>query len=441
MTRVTGRLALAFALILPLSGCELLLISPTLPGLMPFVGSPFTGKVVDSVTGLPLGNATVTAGLLATAKTEPDGSFKLYGNIGGQGIAIARAGYTSLSYVTSSPLQAGQTYFLPPLFPGTGLPSAKHVTLQGSVRYDNSPITGTGGAVFAGLASAMTNVNTGVFDMPIRELLPGTVHSGVLAGGTLRGGPITPEAGQSAADFDFTSFGYRFVDIPFYDKPDLAPLPLQPIEAKHVPIQALSVSYSNAGAFQQVQTDVIMDFGLMGSVPVARSTQSNKNIPVPFVQGIKYAIEGRATDASGKLTSKVSITTNSLGAIPFKLLSPPTATGPENGAQGVGGTPNFSWNPVPDAQSYAVEVFEGTHASATLKWKGYTSQTSIAFPTFPDWDMNGGALIPQIAYTWTVRAYDAGVEDLGKSVTAPPPTKPYRRNLYESAVSGMTFTR
>ncbi len=438
MTRVTGRLALAFALILPLSGCELLLISPTLPGLMPFVGSPFTGKVVDSVTGLPLGNATVTAGLLATAKTEADGSFKLYGNIGGQGIAIARAGYTSLSYVTSSPLQAGQTYFLPPLFPSTGLPSAKHVTLQGSVRYDNAQITGKGGVVFAGLVSAMTN--NGLFSMPIRELLPGTVHSGVLAGGTVLGGPITPEAGQSAADFSFDSFGYRFVDIPFFDKPDLAPLTLQPIEAKHVPIQALSVSYSNAAAFNQVQTDVIMDFGLMGSVPVARSTQSNKSIPVPFVQGIKYAIEGRATDASGKLTSKVSITTNSLGAIPFKLLSPPAVNGPANGAE-EGGTPTFSWNPVPDAQSYAVEVFEGTHASATLKWKGYTSQTSIAFPTFPDWDMNGGSLIPGISYTWTVRAYNATVESLGKSVTAPPPTKPYRSNLYESAASGMTFTR
>ncbi|MNY80453.1 hypothetical protein D3C86_2214930 [compost metagenome] len=55
--------------------------------------------------------------------------------------------------------------------------------------------------------------------------------------------------------------------------------------------------------------------------------------------------------------------------------------------------------------------------------------------------MNGGSLIPGISYTWTVRAYNATVESLGKSVTAPPPTKPYRSNLYESAASGMTFTR
>jgi hypothetical protein len=438
MTRVTGRLALALALIMPLSGCELLLVSPTLPGIMPFVGRPFTGKVVDSVTGLPLGNATVTAGILATAKTESDGSFKLYGNIGGQGIAIARAGYTSLSYVTSGPLGDGQTYFLPPLFPSTGLPSSKHATLRGTVHYNGVPITPKGGVVFAGLASAMTN--NGQFDMPIRELLPGSVHSGVLAGGTIVGGPITPEIGQSAADFSFDSFGYRFVDIPFADKPDLAPLPLQPLEANQVPIQALSVSYANAGAFQRVQTDVIMDFGLMGSVPVARNSQSIKSIPVPAVQGIKYAIEGQASDSTGKLTSKVSVTTNSLGAISFKLLQPPAVISPANGAE-ESGTPNFAWDPVADAQSYAVEVFEGTHSSATLKWKGYTSQTSIAFPTFPDWDMNGGSLLPGISYTWTVRAYNATVESLGKAVTAPPPSKPYRSNVFESAASGMTFTR
>ncbi len=439
MTRVTGRLALSLALMLPLTGCELLLISPTLPGIAPFVGRPFTGKVVDSVTGLPLGNATVTAGLLAQAKTDADGSFKLYGNIGGQGIAIARAGYTSLSYVTSGPLADGQTYFLPPLFPSTGLPSSKHVTLQGSVHYNGAPIVPAGGVVFAGLASAV--VNGGIFSMVIRELLPGSVHSGVLAGGQILGGPITPEAGQSAKDFSFDSFGYRFVDIPFADKPDLAPLTLQPLESNHVPIQALSVSYTNTQAFNQVQTDVIMDFGLMGSVPVARDTQSNKALRVPFVQGIKYAIEGRASDASGKLTSKVSITTNALAPVSFKLLPPPAVTGPANGSEGVGGTPTFSWDPVPGAQSYAVEVLEGTHAAATLKWKGYTAQTSIAFPTFPDWDMNGGSLIPGISYTWTVRAYNATVESLGKSVTAPPPTKPYRSNIYESAASGMTFKR
>ncbi|MNK48251.1 hypothetical protein D3C87_670790 [compost metagenome] len=437
--RMTSRLALVLTLLLPLSGCELLLVSPTLPGIAPFVGRPLTGKVVDSVTGLPLGNATVTAGLLATAKTDADGSFKLYGNIGGQGIAIARAGYTSLSYVTNSPLADGQSYFLPPLFPATGLPSAKHVTLQGVVHYNGAPITPKGAVVFAGLASTMTTTN-GQFALAIRELLPGSVHSGVLAGGILIGGPISSETNQSAADFSFDSFGYRFADIPFADKPDLAPLPLQPIESKEVPIQSLSVNYSNAGAFSQVQTDVIMDFGLMGSVPVARNSQSNKTIPVPYVQGIKYAIEGRASDASGKLTSRVSVVTNSLSPVPFRLMSPPVVTSPANGAE-EGGNPTFSWDPVPDAQSYAVEVFEGTHASATLKWKGYTSQTSIAFPTFPDWDMNGGSLIPGISYTWTVRAYNATVESLGKAVTAPPPSKPYRTNLYESAASGMTFSR
>lgn len=439
MTRVTRRLALFLSLVLPLSGCELLLVSPTLPGLMPYVGKPFTGKVYDAVTGLPVGNATVTAGLLAQAKTGPDGSFSLYGNIGGQGIAIARAGYTSLSYVTSGPLADGQSYYLSPLFPSTGLPSSKHVTLQGAIHYEGTPLAPTGGVVFAGLASAVAH--SGTYSMTIRELLPGSVHSGVLAGGQILGGPITPEAGQSPADFHFQSFGYRFVDIPFYDKPDQAPLTLQPLESKQVPIQNLSITYSNTQGFNQVQTDVIMDFGLMGAVPVARNSQSYQNIPIPYVQGIKYAIEGYASDAAGKRTSKVSITTNALTAISFKLLPPPTVTSPEDGSEGVGGTPTFSWEEVPGAQSYSVEVYEGTHSSATLKWRAYTSKTSIAFPTFPDWDMNGGALIPGITYTWTVRAYSATVESLGKSVTAPPPTKPYRSNLYESATSGMTFTR
>ncbi len=439
MTRVTGRMALALTLFLPLTGCEILLISPTLPGIMPFVGRPLTGKIMDAVTGLPLGNATVTAGLLATAKTDPDGGFKLYGNIGGQGIAIARAGYTSLSYVTSGPLADGQTFFLPPLFPSTGLPSAKHVTLQGTVHYNGAPITPAGGAVFGGLASAVTNA--GIFSMPIRELLPGAVYSTVLAGGILQGGPIVSQTGQSSADFYFDSFGYRFVDIPFADKPDQTPLQLSPIETNAVPFQSMSVSYSGAAAFNQVQTDVIMDFGLMGAVPVARQSRSNQSIKVPAVAGLKYAIEGRASDASGKLTSKVSITTNTLGAVSFKLLPPPTVTGPVSGTEGVGANPPFSWDPVPDAQSYLVEVFEGTQTSATLKWKGYTSQTSIAFPTFPDWDMNGGALLPGISYSWTIRAYKATVESLGKSLTAPPPSKPYRSNLYESAASGMTFKR
>lgn len=413
------------------------MISPTLPGIAPFVGRPLTGKVFDAVTGLPLGNATVTGGLLATAKTAPDGSFKLYGNIGGQGIAIARAGYTSFSYVGNRPLGDGQNYFLTPLFPGTGLPSSKHVTLQGAVHYNGAPITTRGGVVFGGLVSA--SFSGSQYSMLLRELLPGSVYSAVLAGGTLVGGPITSETGQSASDFSFSSFGYRFVDIPFADKPDLAPLSLLPLEAGQVPIRDLSVNYANTGAFSQVQTEVYMDFGMMGAVPVARNSQSSHILNVPSVPGIKYAIEGRASDASGKFTSKVSITTNSLSAVNFKLMAPPVVTGP--GPEGVGGTPTFSWEPVTDAQSYVVEVFEGTHASATLKWKGYTSQTAIAFPTFPDWDMNGGALLPGISYTWTVRAYNATVESLGKSVTAPPPTRPYRSNVFESAASGMTFTR
>ena len=440
MTRTLGRMALALTLFLPLTGCELLLVSPTLPGILPFVGRPMTGRVLDAVTGLPLGNATVTAGLLATAKTEPDGSFKLYGNIGGKAIAIARAGYTSLSFVSNKSLADGQSYFLAPLFPNTGLPSAKHATLQGTIHLNGVPIQTAGGALFGGLASTTTTQN-GAFSMSVRELLPGSVYSTVLAGGTMQGGPIVPPTGQSAVDFFFDSFGYRFVDIPFADRPDTAPITLLPIEANQIPIRPLSVTYSNAGAFNRVQTNVHMDFGLMGTLPVARNTQSNKSLAVPYVQGVTYVIEGHASDTSGKLSSRISVTTNTLSPIPFKLMSAPVVTSPPNGAEAVGSNPTFTWEPVPDAQSYLVEVFEGTQSSAILKWKGYTPQTSLAFPTFPDWDMNGGALLPGISYSWTVRAYKSTVESLGKTVNAPPPTQPYRSNLYESAAGGMTFTR
>lgn len=439
MTRVTCRMALALTLLIPLSGCELLLVAPTLPGLFPGLGTPLTGKVVDAVTGLPLGDATITGGILSTAKTEPDGSFKLYGNIGQQGIAIARAGYTSLSYVSNRPLASGQTYHLSPIFTNTGLPSSKHVTLKGSIRYKGNPIAVAGGVVFGGIAAAMTN--NGAFSMPIRELLPGSVHSAVLAGGTIQGGPILPETGQSPADFSFNAFGYRFADIPFADKPNVSTLTLDALDVGNIPIQALSVSYTNSNPFSRVQTDVFMDFGLMGAVPVARNTQSTKALPVPYVKGITYAIEGQASDVSGKLSSKVSITTNALSPINFRLLSPPVVSSPPDGSEGVGANPTFSWEPVADAQSYVVEVFEGSDASAVLKWKGYTSRNSISFPTFPDWDMNGGALLPGITYTWTVRAYNATVESLGKAPTAPPPTRPYRTNVYESAAGGMSFTR
>lgn len=439
MTPVLGRLALCLTLSLPLSGCELLLISPTLPGIAPFVGRPLTGKVTDAVTGLPLGRATVTAGLLATATTEPDGTFKLYGNIGGQGIAIARAGYSSISYVISGLLPDGQTYPLTPLFPGTGLPSAKHVTLRGTVLYNSAPIAVNGDVVFGGLASAKTN--NGQYSMPIRELLPGAVHSGVLAGGTIQGGPITPDQSQSPQPFYFTSFGYRFVDIPFADKPDVSTLDLNPLEVSTIEPFPLSVTYTNTSAFSQVQTDVVADFGMMGAVPLARAFNSNQTLSIPKLTGLKYYIEGKASDATGKLTSKISITTNSLSPISFKLLPAPVVIAPQNDAQVGTGTPNFEWEPVPDAQSYVVEVFEGTSTSATLKWKGTTPHAKIAFPTFPDWDMNGGSLIPGVSYTWSVRAYKESIESLGKTVTAPPPTRPYRSNLYESAATGMTFTR
>lgn len=425
-----------------LSGCDLLLLSPSMPGLMPGLGRPHTGRVLDSQTGLPIGKATVAAGFGAT-NTDNAGNFALYGDFsGGKNISFSRAGYVSATYALGSVVD-GDTYYLDPSFSTNGNLARRALNLTGTLLdQSGAQIKVNGNVSFAGAASARVNESTGTYGITAEFGLPGSVLSAVLAGGQINGGPVTDEK----QPFSYLSFGYRLVDIPSVS-PDTNWLATASVRTQNTTFTDMTVVYKNLGAFANPapRTDVQLDFGMLGTAPVGRGYSTSQTLRVPNVEGAKYVVSGEISDATNKTSSKAIITTPLTSTVTFELLSPPKVIGPANNSVGVGTTPTFSWEPVNKANRYVVEVFEDTGSlNLMAKWRGYTTSTSITFPGFWDNDFNGGVLFQQASYSWAVRAVATEVSAIKSAVDLRadlPSVKPNRQSKFESVTQGMRFSR
>lgn len=425
-----------------LSGCDLLLLSPSMPGLMPGIGRPHTGRVLDSQTGLPIGKATVAAGWGAT-NTDNAGNFSLYGDFsGGKNISFSRAGYVSATYAMGT-VAEGDTYYLDPSFATNGALSRRDLNLTGTLLDQNgSSIKISGNVSFAGAASSKINESTGGYGIKVTAGLPGSVFSGVLAGGQITGGPVESES----QPFSYMSFGYRLVDIPSV-VPDSTWVATANVQVQATSFTDMTVVYKNLGAFSNPspRTDVLLDFGMLGSVPVGRGFSTSQALRVPKVDGAKYVVSGEISDNALQTQSKAVITTPVTATVNFELLAPPKVTGPAKNAVGVGTTPTFSWEKVNKATSYFVVVSEDTGSSNLMaKWKGYTTSTSITFPGFWDSDFNGGVLFPQASYSWEVHALRSDVSTIKSAVDLRadlPSVKPNRQSKFESLTKGGWFSR
>ncbi|MBU6428348.1 MAG: hypothetical protein KGR26_05020, partial [Cyanobacteria bacterium REEB65] len=234
-----------------------------------------------------------------------------------------------------------------------------------------------------------------------------------------------------------------------------------------------NVSYANVSWAKQFETDISLDFGLMGSILVARSLASQTSVPIPqFVSYPKYVLQGIARSADLTQSSQVTLATNHPSLGNFYMLRPPQPLSPARNATGVGAHPVFSWTPVASADSYVVKVVE--QGNSQPKWQAVVdgSTTAIAYPNFSDGDINGGALIPGAQYTWEVHAVSASFEGTSPSALDPsavlpasilpatgpvyplpgdrlhalgiqagPIFAPYEKRTLESETAGMEFTR
>ncbi|MBI6546933.1 MAG: hypothetical protein HY692_09080, partial [Cyanobacteria bacterium NC_groundwater_1444_Ag_S-0.65um_54_12] len=274
----------------------------------------------------------------------------------------------------------------------------------------------------------------------------------------------------------YLGFGYAFLDVPFRTTASGAisvpwRLP-SPLKIGTFGTRA-RVSYTNTSWASEVQTEIILDFGILGAVPVARAFASAQDIPIPSVANSKYILVGTASSANRRHESRTLIDTNTPQRTVFDLLSPPEPLYPAPGAKGLGGHPEFGWKPVNGAGSYLVEIFEGEGPSSLKpKWRGITTGTTLRYPWFGDADLNGGAILPGASYSWAVHAIRSGygpgdgqaialrdipaapglapggswltlkltADDLTRSSRGQP-FRPFRQKTFESITRGMEFTR
>lgn len=411
-----------------LSGCDLMVVSSTMPGLIWPVGKPLTGVVTDADTGLPLGRATVVCGW-GYAQTDSMGRFALYGALSADSISASRAGYTSVTYRFKGSAKDGQPFALYPLFPNKGDLPARYANVSGQ-----SPLR-SGGIMFSERTSNSIS-SDGRFLLDLKAALPGTIYSGVLASGNTVGGKID----DANSSFYFDNFGYDFVDVPFLETPaqaEATPFTVNP-SAPSAEMQAISLSFTNLSGLTNVLSEIALDFGMRGDILVARQRTSTPQIKIPTKVGMVYALEGSAYNSDRSLSSKVTISTNSLSnSVVFDLMPPPEPISPK-AKEVTGGRPTFRWKYVDDATQYVVKVFE--NGDPRPKWIGYTPTNSITFPAFPDGDLNGGALLSgqDLKYTWSVVAVGSGDGDSVASGIQAPPSRPFRQTSRESAAANGT---
>ncbi|MNX84226.1 hypothetical protein D3C86_1160180 [compost metagenome] len=413
-----------------------------MPGLAPGIGQPTSGRVLDSQTGLPIGKATVMAGWSAT-NTDNEGNFSLYWDMtGGHSISISRAGYTSVTYELDQP-RDGDAYLIDPIFASSGTLPHRSLNVTGLLlTREGSPLTANGNVSISAGASSNANGETGAFALPVDAGFSGTIFSGVLAGGQITGGPV------GSAPFNYQSFGYRMIDVPTVAGSSTMTATAT-VQVQNLPFLDMMVQYDNLGAFKAptIQTDVSLDFGMLGAVPIARGVSSNQPLRVPRVETAKYVVSAKVEGSDGplKTTSTALVTSNVSAKVPLPLLAPPKVLGPAQDDPNAGASPTFSWQAVPNARSYYVEVLENTGApTAQAKWRGYTAGTSIRFPGFWDNDLNGGILFKEASYSWAVHALssDSGYARKASDLRADlPKYQPYRQRRFESVTSGMRFAR
>lgn len=423
-----------------LTGCDLVVAGAFVPGL----GRPMTGRVVDARTRLPVGGATVLAGLGQTV-TDAQGRFRLFGNFASDEISVSRAGYIAITQ-GDTPVAPNEEleFALEPLFlPSSPMPT-RFLQLSGQVAGLTSPVT----PAMVCLGGAVAPVSNGVYAVEYKAPSPGRLLSAVLAWGTLSDPWV--EGVAAPQPFHFLDFAYQVGSWRLGDTiPESAQQRNVQIQAQ-VPLQPVTVRYGNIGAgFATVQTDVALDFGVLGYVPVARALASSQALPVPTLAGLKYVVTGEAVDTAGKARSLVTLTTNDPGKATFQLLSVPKVLQPLAGATAVGQRPTFRWTGLPADVQYEVRLQEV--GEARPKWIGRTRYPEITYPGFALNDINGGALRAERKYTWSLRAVELldGTEvpsAVGLSLQAVGevgwrvPVKPYRVRKREAEVSEMGFT-
>lgn len=430
------RLALAASALL-LSGCDLAAASALMPGLLPGVGWPVAGVVLDSRTRLPIGGATVASGLGSTV-TGNDGRFALYGNLGSREISAVRAGYVArtLGGRDLAGLGAGDVEILL---------DWQYKPEQVQLPNRSMEVQGTiegGGSGVAALMGVSQPISNGTFTLQVAGGFPGDLLTAVLAYGQVSGSYAdNPAAPQP---FSFTRFGYLVHSFKLTQAGQPAPEKLKLRYDAGVQFAPVTVTYTNLGALSRVTTNLALDFGLAGTVPIGRATASSQAIQAPQIAGLKYVIDGEAADDTRTRFSRVTYTTNSPGKAPFPLLSVPEAQAPANGATGVGGRPTFRWKPTNGRSArYLVTLQEVDKASSTSvrKWTGDTDLDEIAYPGFSLADLNGGALRPDRSYVWSVQAVDLSDPATGAAWTlAPPNLKPYRLRSREAEHLNQSFT-
>lgn len=434
-----------------LGGCDLLiagLVGP--PGTLPGMGPAIEGIVLDAATQLPVGGATVVSGL-GSALSDATGRFKLYGAFGSHELSASRYGYTG---VTDGEFDASAgdpvTISLAPYNPPESSLPTRFLKLDGNVT--GLDAAGNGLVSFGGLTASVSNA---AYQIEFKAQVPGRILTSVLAWGTISG--KYHEGVAAAQPFNFTNFGYDVRHWPLGETiPESRQTMNLPIRAD-APIQAIHVNYGNTTGFASVQTDILLDFGVAGDVPVATQTSSNQDILVPKVPGLKYVVVGEARDASGKGSSAVMITTNDPSAATFPLLPLPKVTEP-SGA-GAGSRPTFKWSASTAKDvAYQVTLYEiipGV-SSSKAKWVGVTRAPEITYPGFSQSDINGGALRTEYKYRWNLRVIDIlGATDLASSKNfepdaaygllgtffpQAPSVKPFRVRKREAQVIDTAFT-
>ncbi len=420
-----------------LGGCDAAIAGYFLPGL----GRPMVGRVVDATTHLPVGGATVLAGLGATI-TDGNGRFSLLGNFAAREISVARAGYVAITRGGVSPDPGGELQFeLEPIFSTSSSLPTRFLTLVG-------PVTGlVGGAHgLVSLGGTQAVVSNNAYALEFKGAVPGKVLSSVLAWGITNDAYF--EGAAASQPFHFLNFRYEVGSWALGETvPESQQLkPLEVLPQSQVPIKEVRVAYGNIAGADAVQTDVLLDFGVLGYVPVARALASAQSLKVPTLAGLKYVVTGEARFPGGKTSSLVTLTTNDPGKATFQMLGVPKVSSPP--ATSAGQRPTFAWSAVPGEVNYEVTVYEVGERSP--KWVGYTDQPEITYPGFAPNDINGGALRPDKKYVWDLRAIDLLEETetpsaarafqvLSVGVAGPVPIKPYRVRKRESSVIGNGF--
>lgn len=374
------------ALCLLLAGCETL---PLFVFGSPPIGLGKSGRVVDAHTGLPIGGATVFADLAPPVTSDNEGRFHL--PVGFQGAVSAfRAGYAGLTLEAGQLLE--QDLALVPLAPLDGASPSRQVVLSGQVLP-----AGVGEVQFTGGNGGQTITGfDGRFQLQV-GVTGGTIASGILAGGRVQGGPLS----DPQAPFSFATFGFRALHLG--DQPQVHTLATSPAQG------TVGVQYGGT-LLEVTTTQVSLDFGLLGEVPVFRGQGEVLQANVPVAQGVPLRVRGVTKSADGRLRSIVETVVEPNSDTQLAFLTPPQPLSPRDGSSNMLiAAPQFKWSAVPGARLYEVVLTAESNGVQPV-WRGVTTGTSLGFPLIPA-NVNNASLRYGLTYVWQVTAYESASLD------------------------------